>query len=387
MHRRSSISWLRCARDPVTSGFFLSHVSLLQAADVAGNRLSRNQAQTPPRERDRLGCASARFAIMSSVETAATGFNDSVGRSVGRSRSCFMVFGEPVHPSESSWAASLVGRAVVFSSYEEGGVSNTYRAGSGSENIAGCQQKCLNWQNIGVSLSYRSYMSLEHTPCPQNMQTCKRAAQEEALTTTTVPATYRPRIVLNRNGREAEGVCRDPAEAAAEDRSNGRAEPDEDAYIGEPREFQEADPQTKRERALEQALYQIALKEQRAQFAADAHFLNAIDENACYEVMEPTILPPKPKRKVKQSVLARSKARKARKERPRVKKKGGFKKKIRFSNSPASPPVTSYLSKALWGIEDTSLVQKGTEPQIAGEGVSGEKKKKRPRKKKFGSRG
>mmetsp|Transcript_8009 Transcript_8009/g.18283 ORF Transcript_8009/g.18283 Transcript_8009/m.18283 type:complete len:154 (+) Transcript_8009:323-784(+) len=76
--------------------------------------------------------------------------------------------------------------------------------------------------------------------------------------------------------------------------------------IGEPREFQEADPQTKRERALEQALYQIALKEQRAQFAADAHFLNAIDENACYEVMEPTILPPKPKRKVKQSVLARS---------------------------------------------------------------------------------
>jgi len=157
--------------------------------------------------------------------------------------------------------------------------------------------------------------------------------------------------------------------------------------IGEPREFQEADPQTKRERALEQALYQIALKEQRAQFAADAHFLNAIDENACYEVMEPTILPPKPKRKVKQSVLARSKARKARKERPRVKKKGGFKKKIRFSNSPASPPVTSYLSKALWGIEDTSLVQKGTEPQIAGEGVSGEKKKKRPRKKKFGSRG
>mmetsp|Transcript_8009 Transcript_8009/g.18285 ORF Transcript_8009/g.18285 Transcript_8009/m.18285 type:complete len:85 (+) Transcript_8009:178-432(+) len=57
----------------------------------------------------------------------------------------------------------------------------------------------------------------------------EQAAQEEALTTTTVPATYRPRIVLNRNGREAEGVCRDPAEAAAEDRSNGRAEPDEDA--------------------------------------------------------------------------------------------------------------------------------------------------------------
>ncbi|EJK70109.1 hypothetical protein THAOC_08559, partial [Thalassiosira oceanica] len=62
---------------------FLGHVSLLQAADVAGNRLSRNRAQTPPRERDdRLGGVSAQFAIMSSVETAATGFNNSVGRSV-----------------------------------------------------------------------------------------------------------------------------------------------------------------------------------------------------------------------------------------------------------------------------------------------------------------
>ncbi|EJK72305.1 hypothetical protein THAOC_06174 [Thalassiosira oceanica] len=56
-------------------------MSLLQAADVAGNRLSRNRAQTPPRERDCLGGVFARFAIMSSVETAATGFNDSVGRS------------------------------------------------------------------------------------------------------------------------------------------------------------------------------------------------------------------------------------------------------------------------------------------------------------------
>ncbi|EJK64647.1 hypothetical protein THAOC_14597 [Thalassiosira oceanica] len=70
-----------CSR-PSHEQFFLSHVSLLQAADVAGNRLSRNRAQTPPRERDRLGGVSARFAIMSSVETAATGFNDSVGRSV-----------------------------------------------------------------------------------------------------------------------------------------------------------------------------------------------------------------------------------------------------------------------------------------------------------------
>ena len=158
--------------------------------------------------------------------------------------------------------------------------------------------------------------------------------------------------------------------------------------IGEPRQVQE-DPQMKREKALEQALYQIALKEQRAQFAADAQFLNAIDENSCYDVLETTILPPKPKRKVKESILARSKARK---KRPNVKKSGGFKKKMRFahnkpSNSPASPPVMSYLSNAFWGIEDTIPVQKGTEPQIAGKGASGEKKKKKPKKKKFGSRG
>ncbi|EJK46083.1 hypothetical protein THAOC_35272, partial [Thalassiosira oceanica] len=70
-----------CSR-PSHEQFFLSHVSLLHATDVAGNRLSPNRAQTPPRERDRLGGVSARFAIMSSVETAATGFNDSVGRSV-----------------------------------------------------------------------------------------------------------------------------------------------------------------------------------------------------------------------------------------------------------------------------------------------------------------
>ncbi|EJK77565.1 hypothetical protein THAOC_00595, partial [Thalassiosira oceanica] len=62
-----------CSR-PSHEQFFMSHMSLLQAADVAGNRLSQNRAQTPPRERDRLGGVSARFAIMSSDETAATGF-------------------------------------------------------------------------------------------------------------------------------------------------------------------------------------------------------------------------------------------------------------------------------------------------------------------------
>ncbi|EJK71842.1 hypothetical protein THAOC_06677 [Thalassiosira oceanica] len=79
MHRRSSV----CRHEQ----FFLSHVSLLQAADVAGNRLSRNRAQTPPRERDRLGGVSARFAIMSSLlRRRRRGLTTrSVGRSVGRS--------------------------------------------------------------------------------------------------------------------------------------------------------------------------------------------------------------------------------------------------------------------------------------------------------------
>ncbi|EJK54053.1 hypothetical protein THAOC_26395, partial [Thalassiosira oceanica] len=71
-----------CSR-PSHEQFLLSHLSLLQAADVAGNQILRNRAQTPPRERDCLGGVSARFAIMSSVETAATRFNDSVGQSVG----------------------------------------------------------------------------------------------------------------------------------------------------------------------------------------------------------------------------------------------------------------------------------------------------------------
>ncbi|EJK75959.1 hypothetical protein THAOC_02300 [Thalassiosira oceanica] len=58
---------------------FLSRVSLLQAADVAGNRLSPNRADDGNRERYCLVPSSARFGDMSSDETAATEFNDSVG--------------------------------------------------------------------------------------------------------------------------------------------------------------------------------------------------------------------------------------------------------------------------------------------------------------------
>ncbi|EJK72356.1 hypothetical protein THAOC_06121, partial [Thalassiosira oceanica] len=85
MHCRSSDCRLRCARDPVTSSFFRSRVSLLPASDVSRNRISRIQTATPPGKGDGPGGVAARFAMMSSVETAATGFNDSVGRSVGRS--------------------------------------------------------------------------------------------------------------------------------------------------------------------------------------------------------------------------------------------------------------------------------------------------------------
>ncbi|EJK67470.1 hypothetical protein THAOC_11490 [Thalassiosira oceanica] len=56
----------------------LSRVSLLQAADVAGNRLSPNRADDGNRERYCLVPSSARFGDMSSDETAATEFNDSV---------------------------------------------------------------------------------------------------------------------------------------------------------------------------------------------------------------------------------------------------------------------------------------------------------------------
>ncbi|EJK74237.1 hypothetical protein THAOC_04095, partial [Thalassiosira oceanica] len=76
-----------CLR-PSHEMFFMSHVSLLPAFDVAGKQILQNRVQTPPRERHCLGGISARFAIMSTVETAATGFNDLVGcRLVGRSTS------------------------------------------------------------------------------------------------------------------------------------------------------------------------------------------------------------------------------------------------------------------------------------------------------------
>ncbi|EJK75529.1 hypothetical protein THAOC_02745, partial [Thalassiosira oceanica] len=75
-----------CSR-PSHEQFFLSRVSLLQAADVAGNRISRIRTAPPPGGGDGPGGGAARFAMMSSVETAATWFNDSVGRSVGLSTS------------------------------------------------------------------------------------------------------------------------------------------------------------------------------------------------------------------------------------------------------------------------------------------------------------
>ncbi|EJK75916.1 hypothetical protein THAOC_02344 [Thalassiosira oceanica] len=75
-----------CSR-PSHERFFLSHVSLLQAADVAGNQLSLNRADEGTGERYCLVPSSAQFGDMSSDETAATCVNDSVGRSVGRSTS------------------------------------------------------------------------------------------------------------------------------------------------------------------------------------------------------------------------------------------------------------------------------------------------------------
>ncbi|EJK73237.1 hypothetical protein THAOC_05149, partial [Thalassiosira oceanica] len=63
--------------------FFLSDLSLLPASDVARNRISQIWTATPPDEGDGPGVVAARFAMMSSVETAATEFNnlDTVGRS------------------------------------------------------------------------------------------------------------------------------------------------------------------------------------------------------------------------------------------------------------------------------------------------------------------
>ncbi|EJK50748.1 hypothetical protein THAOC_30160, partial [Thalassiosira oceanica] len=70
-----------CSR-PSHEQFFRSRVSLLRAADVAGNRISRNRTAPHPGEGDGPGGYAARFAMMSSVETAATEFNDLDGRSV-----------------------------------------------------------------------------------------------------------------------------------------------------------------------------------------------------------------------------------------------------------------------------------------------------------------
>ncbi|EJK64332.1 hypothetical protein THAOC_14945, partial [Thalassiosira oceanica] len=70
-----------CSR-PSHEQFFLSRVSLLQAAGVAGNQLSPNRADEGSGERYCLVPSSARFGDMSSDDTVATCVNDSVGRSV-----------------------------------------------------------------------------------------------------------------------------------------------------------------------------------------------------------------------------------------------------------------------------------------------------------------
>ncbi|EJK65195.1 hypothetical protein THAOC_13977, partial [Thalassiosira oceanica] len=88
MHRRSSICPLRCARDPVTSSF--SGVACHFCGPPTSPEteyLPRIRTAPPPGGGDGPGGGAARFAMMSSVETAATGFNYSVGRSVGRSTS------------------------------------------------------------------------------------------------------------------------------------------------------------------------------------------------------------------------------------------------------------------------------------------------------------
>ncbi|EJK65840.1 hypothetical protein THAOC_13264 [Thalassiosira oceanica] len=61
--------------------FFLSDQSHFPLADVNGNRISRIRTAPPPGEGDGPGGVAARFAMVSSVETAATEFNDWDGRS------------------------------------------------------------------------------------------------------------------------------------------------------------------------------------------------------------------------------------------------------------------------------------------------------------------
>ncbi|EJK52884.1 hypothetical protein THAOC_27791, partial [Thalassiosira oceanica] len=70
---------------PSHEQFFRSRVSLLQAADVTGNLISRIWTAPPPGGGDGPGEGAARFTMMSSVEMAMAAtpeFNDSVGRSL-----------------------------------------------------------------------------------------------------------------------------------------------------------------------------------------------------------------------------------------------------------------------------------------------------------------
>ncbi|EJK64768.1 hypothetical protein THAOC_14462 [Thalassiosira oceanica] len=83
MHRRSSICPLRCARDPVTSSF--SGVACHFCGPPTSPETEYRGFGRPlplPGGGDGPGGGAARFAMMSSVETAATWFNDSVGWSV-----------------------------------------------------------------------------------------------------------------------------------------------------------------------------------------------------------------------------------------------------------------------------------------------------------------
>ncbi|EJK60031.1 hypothetical protein THAOC_19687, partial [Thalassiosira oceanica] len=82
MHRRSSICPLRCARDPVTSSF--SGVACHFCGPPTSPETEYRGFGRPPVVAKGMiqGGGTARCAMMSSVETAAMEFNDSVGRSV-----------------------------------------------------------------------------------------------------------------------------------------------------------------------------------------------------------------------------------------------------------------------------------------------------------------
>ncbi|EJK67244.1 hypothetical protein THAOC_11752 [Thalassiosira oceanica] len=81
MHRRSSICPLRCARDPVTSSFSGVACHFCGPPTLPETEYRGFGRPLPLAGGDGPGGGAARFAMMSSVETAATGFNDSVGRS------------------------------------------------------------------------------------------------------------------------------------------------------------------------------------------------------------------------------------------------------------------------------------------------------------------